>query len=72
MNAEGRSVRSLAQSFGIRENLIYRWRSEAATGNKETDDPGQEELELLRKRVRSLEEEREILKKALAIFSRQR
>lgn len=70
LHADGRSVSSLSSSFGIRENLIYRWKSEAKKGNQETTAVDQEEVIGLRKRVRELEEERDILKKALGIFSR--
>jgi len=68
--ADGRSVRSLSESFGIGENLIYRWKSEAQKAMQETVSTDQEEVIGLRKRVKELEEERDILKKALGIFSR--
>jgi transposase-like protein len=46
---------------------LYQWRHRS----KEVDDPsGNEQLENLRKQVKQLEAERDILKKALAIFSR--
>lgn len=70
MNADGRTVSSLSESFGINENIIYRWKKLAS--KKETTSPPkdlQEVLEL-RRQVQSLKEERDILKKALAIFSR--
>mgnify|MGYP000103144035 FL=1 len=70
MQADGRTVSSLAESFGINENLIYRLKRLAS----EEDVPStvsdlQETLEL-RRQVQRLKEERDILKKALAIFSR--
>ena len=70
LHSDGRSVSSLSESFGIRENLIYRWKSEAKKVNQETIQADQEEVIGLRKRVKELEEERDILKKALSIFSR--
>jgi len=70
LHADGRSVSSLSVSFGIGENLIYRWKSEAKKSSQETVQADQEEVIGLRKRVRELEEERDILKKALGIFSR--
>jgi len=70
LHADGRSVSSLSSSFGIGENLIYRWKSEAKKVVRETVKVDQEEVIGLRKRVRELEEERDILKKALGIFSR--
>jgi transposase len=56
----------------VSENLIYRWKSVNQVGNKAF--AGQSELttenQQLKERVRQLETEREILKKALSIFSR--
>ncbi len=70
MNVDGRSVPSLASSFGINEQLIYRWRSEANKTNNATDSKDLEEVKRLRKQVKELGAERDILKKALGIFSR--
>jgi transposase len=65
--ANGQSVASVARSLGISEALLYQWRHRS----KEVDDPfGNEQKENLRKQVKQLEAERDILKKALAIFSR--
>lgn len=71
MHAHGRSVKSLSESFGINENVIYRWRKKAQqeVSQEATSDIVSEVLEL-RKRLREVEEERDILKKALGIFSR--
>lgn len=77
MIANGRSVVQVAQALGVGENLLYRWRSqqESSTGltkgKEKTDSSLTIENERLRHQVRQLEQEREILKKALAIFSRQ-
>jgi len=72
MHNQGRSVSSLAVSFGINTNVIYRWRKMEAEGpsegiNKEYID----ELKQLRRQLREVALERDILKKALGIFSRQ-
>ena len=66
---QGRSVPSVAASLGIDKSLLYAWRRQA------NPISAQEEAELkendrLRKRILDLEQERDILKKALAIFSR--
>lgn len=64
----GRAVKEVSPSLGIGENLIYRWKSRA----KHTCAAAEVCLgdqEALHKRIRELE--RDILKKALAIFSRQ-
>lgn len=63
----GRSVSSVAQALGISEALIYQWRkrySPAASLHQHS------ELQALRKQIKQLEMERDILKKALTIFSR--
>jgi transposase len=63
-------VNEIAQSLGIGENLIYKWKSRdmhTANQPKEVDFA---QVESLNRRIRELETERDILKKALAIFSR--
>ena len=77
MVLSGRPVTEVAQSLGIGENLIYRWKSRYSS-----NQPGgcvkvnnvisvSEDQQILLRRIRELEAERDILKKALAIFSRQ-
>lgn len=78
MIAAGRSVPDIARSLGIGDNIIYRWRQQAL-GTSESSAvieltnrspvPLSEHL-ALQKRLRELEIEHEILKKAVAIFSR--
>ncbi len=73
MISNGRPVKEVAESLGIGENLIYRWRSRQEskeTVGKENGSAPTDQQALL-KRIRELEMERDILKKALAIFSRQ-
>jgi transposase len=77
MVATGRPVTEIAQALGIGDNLIYRWRSKAqkaAVINPEMPSSATgstTDLLALQKRIQQLEAERDILKKALAIFSRQ-
>lgn len=74
----GRSVRSVARDLGIHENMLHRWKQEYladrehAFPGKGHMKPHEEEILKLKRRVADLEEEREILKKALAIFSKHR
>lgn len=75
MVASGRPVREISQALGLGENIIYRWKSKQmqgssgrAKGEKEVDI--WQELEVLQAKLRQMELERDILKKALAIFSR--
>jgi transposase len=70
MNEDGRSVSSLAESFGINETLIYRWKSLAKDSFEHTDRSVVEENKRLRSELQEARQERDILKKALSIFSR--
>jgi transposase len=72
----GRRVSVVARDLGIHENLLYKWRHQL------TDDtvhafpgtghlkPADEELRRLKRELEDVKEERDILKKALAIFSK--
>ena len=62
----GRSVSSVAQALGISEALLYQWRKRHSQGTSPNQNV---ELDALRKQVKQLEMERDILKKALTIFS---
>lgn len=64
----GQSVRSVAQSLGVGENLLHKWKSARGAGASGLE---QEVMEL-RAVNRQLELERDILKKALGIFSREK
>ena len=69
--SDGRSISSVASSLGISENLLYNWRSkskEVKRNSKESELA--EELKGLKKQLKEVEQERDILKKALSIFSR--
>ena len=66
----GRRPVDVARELGIRPEMIRRWRRRLL-GGQEGHPPSAEELEIrrLQKELSTLREEREILKKALAIFS---
>lgn len=72
------SIQQLAHELGVRPELIYRWRSEHAqkpqgsfTGHgKVRHTPEEAEIASLKKQLRDAELERDILKKAISIFSR--
>jgi transposase len=72
----GQTVAGTARDLGISENMLGRWKKEYLEDRKQAFPgqghmkPGDAELYQLRRRVADLEQEREILKKALAIFSR--
>lgn len=62
----GQSVASVAQGLGVSEALLYQWRQRSRNNNSGQSD----EVEALRKQIKQLETERDILKKALTIFGR--
>ena len=74
----GRPVAEVARSLGVHENSLYRWvrqHAEDPAGcfpGKGHLRPAEEELARLRRELADVKEEREILKKALAIFSKRR
>lgn len=74
MVESGRSVPDVAQSLGIGTNLIYYWIKQsgkkAAPVGVKTEYSFDEDKAGLHKRIKELEMERDILKKALGIFSR--
>jgi transposase len=74
MIESGRSVPEVAQSLGIGSNLIYYWKKQlnkpSLKNHIDTTIVYDDEKTLLQKRIKELETERDILKKALGIFSR--
>lgn len=70
MVSSGRSVPEVARALGIGENLLYNWRSDEKSKLPLQEVAERAEVEQLRKQVKSLETERDILKKALLIFGR--
>lgn len=61
----GQSVPAVAQALGMGEGLLYKWKQAQRPAVQD------QELEQLRAKLKQVENEREILKKALGIFSRQ-
>jgi len=73
-----RTVAQVARDLGINEHNLWRWRKKLVEGG-ESAFPGTghqslegEELRRLRRQLADVTEERDILKKALAVFSRRR
>ena len=71
-----KSGQQIEEDLGIGKGVVYRWRRQlggerpglrAFPGNGK---PRDEELAALQKEVKNLREERDILRKAVAIFSR--
>lgn len=74
MVESGRKVPDIAQSLGIGTNLVYQWlkRSKGNSNSSENSTAISFDAEkaAMYKRIKELEMERDILKKALGIFSR--
>ena len=72
----GRSVSDVARSLGIHENMLHNWKRQykkdpsGSFPGKGHLNPQEEELRRLQRENANLQEDREILKKALAIFSK--
>jgi transposase len=65
----GRSVGEVARELGIGENLLYNWRAENLSNQTPENQSISHENEQLRKQLRQLELERDILKKAISILN---
>jgi transposase len=62
----GQSVASVARELGVAESLLHKWRQLHLTQSSEAE----REVLALRKKLREVEMERDILKKAALIFGR--
>ena len=78
VTAEGRTAAEVARELSIQANLLHRWKRELSEEGKGAF-PGkghqtaeQEELGRLRRELADVTEERDILKKAISVFSRRR
>lgn len=70
---QGYKVSEAARSIGINDNVLRRWKNELSHPTEELAlrEDEKQELKQLRKRVRELEMEKEILKKASAYFAKE-
>jgi len=73
---EGRSATDVARSLGIARSLLQRWKDQLGRKRAPEVFPGsgnrpleEQEVVELRKKLRRVTEERDILKKALAFFA---
>ena len=75
MVRSGRLVKDVAAALGVTEQSLRNWVKQDQLDRRERDDgltsDERAELRELRKRVRRLEQEREILKRAAAFFARE-
>jgi transposase len=73
----GTPLAEAARNLGINENMLHRWKQQYLEDTAQAF-PGKgrlklqdEELRRLRRKLADVEQERDILKKALAIFSKE-
>ena len=73
MTEQGYSVAQAAASLGLRTNLLYRWKQHQEQAKDDSLLSVEEKVELqsLRKEVKRLRMEKEILKKASAFFAKE-
>jgi transposase len=75
VKVSGRSVRQVAEELGISTESLRIWIRQEQLDRGERDDglttDQLDELRRLRKQVRELEQEREILKRAVTFFARE-
>lgn len=71
----GRGVRDVAESLGVSQQTLRNWVKQEAVDRHERDDgltpDEREELRELRRKLRRVEQERDILKRATAFFARE-
>ena len=70
---QGYSVPKAAESLGINPNMLYKWKDklEAESQVKDLEESERDELKRLRKEIKELRMEKEILKKASAFFAKE-
>jgi len=73
---DGRSISDVSMSLGINPQNLYEWRkrySKSASISREENkyENSKKEIKELEKKLKRTEQERDILKKALSIFSRE-
>lgn len=78
LSYERKNVSGLARELGVSAALLYRWREEYTQYGKGSfpgngiikQTPEEKELSEMKKRIRDIEMENDILKKALGIISK--
>ena len=73
MSRGERTAQAVADGLGVRANQLYRWHRKYGPELSDASTPQQHDVdvEALRRRVRRLEQENSILKKAAAFFAKE-
>jgi len=73
----GQSVKQISQDYQLNDSMVHRWKreyhseKEAFTGNGRASlTPQEKEVQRLKKELKEVQLERDILKKAVGIFSK--
>lgn len=71
----GRKLKELSDEYSLNESMIRRWKREYLSKSGDFDrkrelSPEEQELKVLKKELREVTMERDILKKAVSIFSK--
>ena len=75
--ASGKPIAQIARELGISDSAIHGWRKELAEKGKEAfpgkghQTDAEEEIRRLKRELERVQQERDILKKAISIFSRE-
>ena len=72
-----RTVADVAASLGVAENLLHAWKRKFGSAAEEVrrergGETPEEELKRLRREISQVKQERDILKKSIAFFARDR
>ena len=74
VRTSGRPVREIAEELGVNDQTLRNWLFAARAGDGDVDELNSDDRDVLlrlRRRVKVLEQEREILKKAAAWFAKE-
>jgi transposase len=76
-NRGERTVADVAASLGVAENMLHAWKRKLGSAAEQVrkergGETPEEELKRLRREVTQLRQERDILKKSVAVFARDR
>ena len=75
VNRGARTVEDVAKSVGVSPSLLHKWHQlygeSVAASRSQEPSQGAEDTEALRRRVRQLEQENALLKKAAAFFAKE-